>query len=165
MNTWPNCQIIIGMSSPKKYWLLKSEPSAYAIDDLKRDGTTIWEGVRNYQARNFMRDEMRVGDLFLFYHSNTDPTGVAGIGKIAEVGVPDPSALDSKSEYYDPKATKEKNPWITVRVQFVKKLPKLISLETIKQHAVLKKMLVAQKGIRLSVQPVTSEAFETIIAL
>ncbi len=149
----------------QKYWLLKSEPSAYSIDDLKRDGTTIWEGVRNYQARNFMRDEMRVGDLFLFYHSNTDPTGVVGIGKIAEVGVPDPSALDSKSEYHDPKATKEKNPWITVRVQFVKKLPKLISLETIKQHAVLKKMLVAQKGVRLSVQPVIHEAFDIITAM
>ncbi len=149
----------------QKYWLLKSEPSAYSIDDFKRDGTTIWEGVRNYQARNFMRDDMRTGDLFLFYHSNTDPTGVAGIGKIVEVGVPDPSALDAKSDYFDPKATSEKNSWITVRVQFMKKLPALVSLETIKEHTTLKKMLVAQKGIRLSVQPVTSEAFETILAL
>jgi predicted RNA-binding protein with PUA-like domain len=151
------------MVASKKYWLLKSEPSAYSIDDFKRDGTTIWEGVRNYQARNFMRDEMSVGDLFLFYHSNTESTGVVGVGEIAAVGVVDPSALDPKSDYFDPKATKDKNVWITVRVAFVKKLPEIITLEKIKQDIVLKKMMVAQKGIRLSVQPVTPEAFKSIV--
>ncbi len=153
------------MIASKKHWLLKSEPSAYSIDDFKRDNTTIWEGVRNYQARNFMRDEMRVGDLFLFYHSNNDMVGVVGVGKIVEVGVPDPSALDVKSDYFDPKASKEKNVWTTVRVQFVKKLPRCISLDEIKKHPVLKKMMVAQKGVRLSVQPVLVEAYATLMAL
>jgi predicted RNA-binding protein with PUA-like domain len=149
------------MANEQRFWLLKSEPSAYSIDDFKRDKKTIWEGVRNYQARNLMRDQMAVGDLFLFYHSNCEETGVVGVGTIAKTKVPDPSALDSSGEYFDPKATKEKNPWVTVEVAFKRRLPKILLLSEIKNDPVLKKMMVAQKGSRLSVQPVTKEAFES----
>lgn len=150
------------MTIERHYWLLKSEPSAYSIDDFKRDGTTIWEGIRNYQARNIMRDQMSAGDLFLFYHSNCEEIGVVGVGNVIKTGVSDPSALNSKGDYFDPKATVEKNPWVTVEVGFVRKLPKIITLSEIKNDPVLKKMMVAQKGSRLSVQPVTEEAFLNI---
>jgi predicted RNA-binding protein with PUA-like domain len=105
----------------KNYWLMKSEAEMYSIDDFKKDKKTIWTEVRNYQARNFMRDNMSVGDYFFFYHSSSEPSGIAGLGKVSKTGIGDPTALDSKGEYYDPKATKENNPWITVEVSFVKK--------------------------------------------
>lgn len=148
-----------------QYWLLKSEPGSYSIDDLKRDRVTTWDGVRNYQARNFMRDDMQSGDLFLFYHSSAEPSGIVGVGKIVSRGLPDLSALDKKSKYYDPKATKDNPIWNTIKVRFIKKFKTIISLEELKKNPKLKKMLVIQRGQRLSVQPVTKEEFETIISL
>src|SRR5690606_17593040 len=105
----------------KRYWLMKSEPGSYSIDDLQRDTRTSWEGVRNYQARNFMRDDMRPGDGVLFYHSGANPPGVAGLAKIARAAYPDPTALDPDSHYYDPKATKEDPRWVMVDIEFVEK--------------------------------------------
>lgn len=132
-----------------KYWLMKSEPSAYSIDDLERDGTTDWTGVRNYQARNFMRDEMRVGDQVLFYASNADPSGVTGIAAIARAGYPDPA---------DPT-------WTLVDVQFVEKFPRVVPLETLKQTKGLENMVVTKKGSRLSVQPVTKSEFAIVVKM
>ena len=105
-----------------QYWLMKSEPSAYSIDDLQKDGITQWEGVRNYQARNFMRDQMKIGDKVLFYHSNTNPPGIVGLAEVCKESYPDYFALDATSKYFDPKATEEKPIWMTVDVKFVKKL-------------------------------------------
>jgi predicted RNA-binding protein with PUA-like domain len=120
------------------YWLLKSEPDVYSIDDLKKDKTTIWDNIRNYRARNIMRDEMKPGDLFLFYYSMSGHNGVIGVGKILKVNLPDDSALDKKSEYFDPKATADKNPWVAVKVGFVKKFNRLVGLEEIKKISGLK---------------------------
>jgi predicted RNA-binding protein with PUA-like domain len=144
-----------------QYFLLKSEPESYSIDDLKRDKSTLWENIRNYRARNIMRDEMKPGDLFLFYYSMADPTGVAGIGKIVKVGMPDASALDKQSEYYDPKATKEKNPWVAPEVAFVSTFKRFVPVAEIKKHKYLKNMILF-KIPRLSVQPVTKKEFEII---
>lgn len=146
----------------QKFWLFKSEPSAYSIDDLARDKMTRWEGVRNYQARNFMRDSMQPGDLFLFYRSNTELTGIAGIGKILNPHLPDKTALDKKSDYFDPKATPEENVWLAPEVAFVEKFPRFIPLEELKKNPKLENMVVIKKGMRLSIQPVTKEEFEEI---
>lgn len=139
---------------PVRYWLMKSEPDVYSIEDLKRDGKSPWTGVRNYQARNFMRDEMQVGDLVLFYHSNAEPPGVAGIAKIASAAYPDFTALDAASEYYDPKASTQNPIWMMVDVAFVKKFPRIVSLDELRAESVLSDMLVLRRGMRLSVQPV-----------
>ena len=127
-----------------KLWLMKSEPSVYSIDDLKRDQKTSWEGVRNYQARNFMRDEMRVGDLVLFYHSNAEPPGVAGLARVCR------------------EAYSEEGSWVMVDVAFVEKFPHFVSLEELKSQKSLKDMLVVKKGMRLSVQPVSKEHVEIV---
>ncbi len=146
----------------QKFWLFKSEPSTYSIDDFARDKKTLWEGVRNYQARNFMRDQMQVGDLFLFYHSSTELTGIAGVGQIANPHVPDKTALDKKSDYFDPKATPEKNVWLAPEVVFVEKFPRFITLGELKKNPKLENMVVIKKGMRLSIQPVTEQEFEEI---
>lgn len=146
-------------------WLMKSEPSVYSIDDLQRDKTTCWEGVRNYQARNFMRDDMKVGDKVLFYHSNADPSGVAGLGKIVKTAYPDKSAFDKKSHYYDPKSTPDKPLWFMVDVGFVARFSKMISLEQIKSDSALDGILVAKRGQRLSIQPVSEEHFLHICSM
>ncbi len=143
------------------YWLLKSEPDSYSIDDLKKDKVTIWNNIRNYRARNIMRDEMKKGDLFFFYHSMAKSNGVVGIGKIVEPNLPDDSALDKKDEYYDPKATKENNPWVAVKVQFVSKFKRAVTLEEIKKDKRLNDMILV-KIARLSVQPVSKNEFELI---
>lgn len=147
---------------PQQFWLMKSEPESYSIDDLKKDKTTFWHGVRNYQARNFMRDQMQVGDGVLFYHSNAEPPGVVGIAKIVKTGYPDHTALDKKSDYYDPKASITNPIWFMVDIGFVQKFKQIISLEQIKHTPGLENMVVAQKGSRLSVQPVTLKEFEII---
>lgn len=147
-----------------KYWLMKSEAEMFSIDDFRKDKKAIWTEVRNYQARNFMRDDMKAGDLFLFYHSSSEPSGVAGVGKILKTGVPDPTAIDPKSEYFDPKALKD-NVWITVEVGFVEKLPKFVSLAEIKSNPGLRGIMVAEKGSRLSVQPVSAEHFKEILKI
>lgn len=147
-----------------KLWLMKSEPDVYSIDDLERDGTEPWEGVRNYQARNFMR-EMAVGDLALFYHSNAKPPGVAGICRISREAYPDPTQFDDKSEYYDPKSKKEDPRWSLVEVSFVEKFDEEVALQTLKEDPALEGMRVTHKGSRLSVQPVDKKHFKRVLRL
>jgi predicted RNA-binding protein with PUA-like domain len=131
-----------------KYWLMKSEPSAYSIDHLQRDGKTSWNGVRNYQARNFMRDEMRVGDKVLFYASNADPSGVSGIAEVVGEAHPE-----------------KEEPWVMVDIGFVEKFPEVVPLETLKTTPGLEEMVVTRKGSRLSVQPVTKQEFDVVVKL
>lgn len=138
------------------YWLMKSEPDVYSISDLKADKQEIWDGVRNYQARNFLR-KMQVGDLAFFYHSNTKIPGIAGMMKIVASNVDDPTQFDSKSKYYDPKSTPESPRWQTVKVEFVKIFSQLISLQKLKQEFSGDELLVVKKGNRLSVMPVDRE--------
>ena len=148
-----------------QYWLIKSEPSSYSIDNLKRDKKTPWSGVRNFQARNFMRDQMRVGDLALFYHSNTEPIGIVGVAKVTSLPYPDPTQFDKKSSYYDPRATKEKPIWFLVDFRFIKKFKRTIALAELKASPFFTDMLVTQKGSRLSIQPVAEKHFKKILAL
>ena len=138
---------------------MKSEPDVFSIDDLKKNKTTLWEGVRNYQARNNMQS-MKIGDGVLFYHSSAEPSGVAGIAVISKPAMPDPTQFDKKSEYYDPKATKEKPIWFCTEVKFISKFTNVLPLSEIKSDKKLKDMVVVQKGSRLSVQPVSAEHFE-----
>jgi predicted RNA-binding protein with PUA-like domain len=147
-----------------KYWLLKSEPNTYSISDLERDGETSWEGVRNYSARNNMR-AMEVGDLGLFYHSNANPPGVAGICKIKREAYPDHYAWNTRSKYYDEKSPKEKPRWFMVDVQYQRKLKRNITLQEIRTHPALADLLLVRKGNRLSVMPVTGEHWEYILGL
>lgn len=149
----------------KKYWLMKSEPDVFSIDDLKKDKTTLWEGVRNYQARNFMTKEMSVGDEVLFYHSNAKPPGIAGLAKVSKPAVADPTAFDKKSEYYEPKATPERPIWECVEVKFVEKFKTFLSLEELKTHKALANMILLKKGTRLSIQPVSLKEFDYICKL
>lgn len=148
-----------------QYWLMKSEPDVFSIDDLQKKKVSLWDGVRNYQARNFMMNDMKVGDGVLFYHSSCETPGIAGLAKVATAATPDPSQFDKKSEYYDPKATEEKPRWFCVKVEFVKKWNDVLSLETIRQTPALKTMLVLRKGQRLSIQPVTSAEYNAISKL
>ena len=130
---------------PKRYWLMKCEPAAYTIDDLARDTRTGWEGVRNYQARNFMRDQMQAGDPVLFYASNADPSGVTGLARIARAGYPDPFAWKRGHKYYDAASTAAKPIWYTVDVEFVERFPAVVPLETLKQTRGLEEMMVVQE--------------------
>ena len=148
-----------------KYWLMKSEPSSFSIDDLKRDRKTFWDGVRNYQARNFMRDEMQVGDLVLFYHSNANPSGIVGVAKVCKTAYPDHTAWDKRNKHYDARSTKEKPVWMMVDIAFVKKFPEILPLGDLKEYAKLKNMLLLKKGTRLSIQPVSKSEFEFISEL
>lgn len=150
------------MPTKPSHWLMKCEPDAYSIDDLKRDGKTSWEGVRNYQARNFMRDQMQIGDWVFFYHSNAEPSGIAGIAKVCKSGYTDATALDPKSKYFDEAATPSNPRWVMVDIQFIEKFPRLITLEDLRRQKSLAKMVVLQKGSRLSVQPVTAEEFDSV---
>jgi len=147
-----------------KLWLMKSEPDVYSIDDLARDGTESWEGVRNYQARNFMR-EMAEGDLVLFYHSNAKPPGVAGVCRIRREAYPDDTQFDKKSQYYDAKSKKEDPRWSMVDVEFVEKFDEEISLQAMKDDRALEGMRVTQKGSRLSVQPVDKKHFKRVLKM
>lgn len=135
-------------------WLVKSEPDVYSIDHLARDGKTAWEGVRNYQARNHMRDDMKVGDPVLFYHSNADPPAIVGLARVAGAPYPDPTQFDSKSDYHDPKATREEPRWQLVDLAFVEKFPAPITLDQLRTDPALTGMYVAKKAHRPSVQPV-----------
>ncbi|HEX3581048.1 MAG TPA: EVE domain-containing protein [Thermoanaerobaculia bacterium] len=131
-----------------KYWLMKSEPSAYSIDDLKRDKFTSWNGVRNYQARNYMRDEMRAGDKVLFYASNADPSGVSGVAEVVKEAHPE-----------------KEEPWVMVDIGFVEKFGEVVPLDTLKTARGLENMVVTKKGSRLSVQPVTKPEFDIVVKL
>jgi predicted RNA-binding protein with PUA-like domain len=148
--------------SPPRHWLLKSEPDCYSIDDLARDKKTSWSGVRNYQARNFMRDGMSVGDLVLYYHSSAEPPGVAGIARICKKAHGDLTALDPKDDHYDPKSTKEDPIWVMVDVEFVEKFPRVVSISQLKAVKELATMHVLRTGQRLSVMPVDAEHFEIV---
>jgi predicted RNA-binding protein with PUA-like domain len=119
-------------TTPKNYWLIKSEPTCYSIDDFQKDGKTLWTGIRNYQARNFMRDQMQIGDLALFYHSSANPMAVVGIAKVVSKPMPDTTAFDTKDDHFDPKATKENPIWYAVEFQYVKKLKNPVTLDQIK---------------------------------
>lgn len=141
---------------------MKNEPTCYSIDDLRRDGEYVWDGVRNYQARNLLRDDMKVGDMMLYYHSNANPTGIVGIGKIVAGPYPDPSQFNKKSEYFDIKATKSNPRWVAVTVAFVSKLLEPLTLQELKLDPFFADMLVTKKGMRLSVQPVSKKHFDKI---
>ncbi|HSH45608.1 MAG TPA: EVE domain-containing protein [Longimicrobiales bacterium] len=147
-----------------RYWLMKSEPDVYSIDDLERDGTTHWDGVRNHQAKNFMRDDMAVGDRVLYYHSNAKPPGVAGVAEVVRAGYPDHTAQDPDSKYYDPRATPEAPRWFMVDIAFVEKLPRFVSLEELKGDPALDDMLVTSRS-RLSVQPVEEHHFRHVLEM
>lgn len=147
--------------SGAQYWLVKSEPDSYSLDDLRRDRRTAWTGVRNYQARNLMRDRMRVDDPVLFYHSSTEPPGVVGLARVASAPYPDATARDPKSEYYDEKATEENPRWFLVDIEFVEAFPRMVTLAEIRADPALAGMPLVNRS-RLSVQPVERPEFERI---
>ena len=149
----------------EKFWLIKSEGDCYSIDQFKKDKKTPWSGVRSYQARNYMRDEMSVGDYALFYHSNDKPSGVYGLAKVSSKPHPDQTQFDSKDEHYDSKSKQENPQWICVDFSFVKKFKNPISLSELKTDPKLEGMYVRRKGDRLSIQPVSKKHFEYIIKL
>ncbi len=145
-----------------KYWLVKSEPSEYSIDRLQKEGKTLWSWVRNYQARNFMRDVMKLGDTVLFYHSSCAKVGIVGEGIVASEAYPDPTQFDTKSDYFDPKATPEKPIWYCVDISFHEKYSKIISLADIRSSPELASMRILQKGNRLSITPVSQGEYAEI---
>ena len=145
-----------------KYWLMKSEPEVYGIDALERDGKTIWDGVRNYQARNYLR-AMEPGDLVFFYHSNTTPPGIVGLMRVAQANVVDPTQFDSKSKYYDPKSTPDSPRWQTVVVEFAEVFAQMIPLETLRQTYSPEELAVVRQGNRLSVMPVEAAIARKIL--
>jgi len=147
---------------PNNYWLMKSEPNVYSIDDLARDKKTHWDGVRNYQARNFMRDKMEVSDQVFFYHSNAEPPGIAGVAEVVKAGYPDPSAFDKKSNHFDVKSSKEKPTWYVVDIKFVKRFRNVLSLDELRAVKGLEGMPLLQRGQRLSVQPVSKKEWTLI---
>ena len=148
------------------YWLMKSEPDVFGIEDLKRNGVEPWDGVRNYQARNFMRDEMKVGDEILFYHSNTKPPGIAGIARVASKAYDDPTQFDPDAKYFDPKSSPDNPRWQLVDVAYVRHTQRYLSLDELKQHAeAMGDFPLLRKGNRLSVMPVASEHWDYIMQL
>lgn len=151
----------------KRYWLVKSEPDDFSIDDLERVGTEPWTGVRNYQARNFMRDGMQVGDGVLFYHSNCDVPGIVGIAEVASAAYPDPTQFDHKSKYFDAKATPDEPRWMLVDVNFVRKLAGTVTLAAIRERTddLGEDFALVRKGTRLSVLPVTAAQWKILLAM
>lgn len=150
-----------------KYWLLKSEAALYSIDDLAKEKkqTTYWDGVRNYQARNFLRDKMKIGDQVIFYHSNSDPTGCAGVCEVVKESYLDFTAFDPADTHYDPKSRKESPTWFMVDIRLVKKFSKFIPLEEIKSNQKLKMMTLIQRGNRLSVMPLSKAEFNELVMM
>ena len=145
------------------YWLMKSEPSVYGIDDLKRERQTLWDGVRNYQARNFMRS-MQVGDRVFFYHSNTTPPGIVGLMQVVQANLADPTQFDLQSEYYDPKSTPDSPRWQTVQVEFEKEFTQILTLEMLRQQFTPEELSVVRQGNRLSVMPVERAIAQKILS-
>ena len=148
-----------------QYWLMKSEPSEYSIDHLKRDNVEHWDGVRNYQARNMMRDQMKVGDLAFLYHSNCNEIGIVGIMTIHKEGYPDHLAFDPKDKHYDPKSDPEKPRWFMVDVKYKRKMKRVISLQELRDTKGLEDMALVRKGNRLSVMPVSKDEWNLILAM
>ena len=147
------------------YWLLKSEAETYSIDQFKKDKKTLWTGVRNYQARNFMVDSMKPGEKFVFYHSSSEPSAAVGLGEITKVNQPDPTAWDKKDEYHDPKATKDAPIWYCAEVAYKGHLARPVSLPELRAEPRLEKMALLQRGQRLSILPLTKEEYELIVAM
>ena len=147
-----------------RYWLIKSEPDAYSIDHLARDKTSPWTGVRNYQARNFMRDQMKPGDQAFFYHSNCEEPGITGIAEVSTAAYPDATQFDRKSKYFDDKATPDNPRWLHVDFRFVRKT-KPVSLTELRRHKALAKMQILARGNRLSITPVDPDAWKYILGL
>jgi predicted RNA-binding protein with PUA-like domain len=154
-------------ASPQRYWLLKSEAECFGFDDLWRapKRRTAWDGVRNYQARNFLRDQMSVGDGVLFYHSNAEPSGVAGLARVASKAYPDPTQFDPSAEHFDPKSRREDPAWLQVDIEAWQRLPRFVPLAELKLDPRLAKMLVIQRGQRLSVMPVSAPEWRAVLAL
>jgi len=148
-----------------KYWLMKNEPEDYSIDDLKRDKTEPWDGIRNYQVRNMIRDDMSKGDLAFFYHSNCEVPGIYGLMEICKESYPDSTAFDKKAKYFDPKSRKESPTWLMVDVRYKRKLKRIISLTELKSHNFLDDMKVVQKGNRLSITEVSKKNWNYILKL
>lgn len=148
-----------------KYWLFKSEPSAFSIDNLKRVKTSLWDGVRNYQVRNLMRDQMQIGDKALFYHSSCKDVGVVGEMEIVKNAVPDPTQFDKNSEYYDPKFKPENPQWLAVTVKYVSTFSKLVSLAELRKNPALKNLIILRPGNRLSITEITKREYEKVVYL
>ncbi|MCH8099350.1 MAG: EVE domain-containing protein [Proteobacteria bacterium] len=146
-------------------WLMKSEPDVYSIDDLQRDGREMWDSIRNYQARNMMRDDMRIGDEVFFYHSSCKEPGVVGVARVASEPYPDPVQFDKKSRYFDAKSDKDNPRWILVDVEFVRKLKRNITLTDIKAEKSLEDMILVRRGNRLSIMPVEKKHWDKILSL
>ncbi len=146
-------------------WLVKTEPEVYSIDDLARDGRTGWDGVRNHQARNFMRDSMKVGDLVLVYHSNADPPGVAGLARVCGEARPDPTAFDPADPHFDPRSRPDRPTWMMAELEFVERFPSLLPLDRLRAEAALEGMPLLARGQRLSVQPVSGAHFDRVLAM
>jgi predicted RNA-binding protein with PUA-like domain len=151
----------------KRYWLLKTEPSVFSFDDLAKckDRTTGWEGIRNYQARNLLRDEVKPGDGVLFYHSNADPPAVVGLARVTRAAYPDPFQFDPKSRYHDPKSDPAAPRWLTIDIAYERPLAKPVTLQRLREKKPLAGMALLRKGNRLSVQPVTADEWKTILKL
>lgn len=148
-----------------QYWLMKSEPEVYSIDDLKRDGTEHWEGIRNYQARNMIRDEIKKGDQAFFYHSNCKEPGIVGVMTVCRDAYPDFTAWDVSSRYFDPKSNSENPRWFMVDVQYKRKLKRVISLQELKQHPQLTEMQILRRGNRLSITPLTKKQWDIVLKM
>jgi len=148
-----------------RHWLMKTEPSAFSIDDLQRMGREHWDGIRNYQARNYMRDDMRVGDSVLIYHSSTDVPAVVGTARVVREAYPDPSSWDPDSAYFDPKSGPDNVRWVMVDVEFQSKFAEPLSLAALREVPALQGMLLLKKGMRLSIQPVLPKEFEAVLKL
>jgi len=146
----------------RRYWLFKSEPESYSIDHLERDSQTFWAGVRNYQARNFLRDDIQVGDGVLFYHSSTEPMAIVGAMEVVKAGYPDHTAFDPKDHHYDPDSDPKSPTWYMVDVRFARKFAVPLTRDALKAQKGLEKMVLLQKGSRLSIQPVTAEEWRII---
>ena len=148
------------------YWLMKSEPSSFSLNDLQHrpEATEPWDGVRNYQARNFLRDQIKIGDGVLFYHSNCPVPAIVGLAKVVREGYPDHTAFDPREKHFDPNTTAAKPTWFMVDVQYLCHLPRPLSRDILRQHPVLSGMDVLRKGNRLSVQPVTAEEWQAVLA-
>jgi len=153
------------MAKKRNYWLMKSEPGDYSIRDLETDGETYWDGVRNYQARNIMRDQMRIGDGVLYYHSNAKPPGIIGLAEVTKEAFPDPSQFEPDNKYYDPKSTLDNPRWMCVSIGFVGRFDELLSLHDLRKVAELEGMALLRRGQRLSVQPVTPAEWATVLKL
>ncbi len=147
-----------------RYWLMKSEPDAYGIEDLAKDKSTHWNGVRNYQARNFMRDQMALGDPVFFYHSNCEEPGIVGIAEVSKLAYPDESQFDRKSKYYDPESSREDPRWLNVDIRFVRRLGP-VTLAQLREHEALAGMRILQRGNRLSITPVDPAHWKFILRL